>query len=455
MHIFFSGIGGTAIGPLALIAKQAGYEVSGSDEKDSQYIEYLRDKGIGDIHVGQTKEAIAKVHAARPIDWFVHSSALPASHAELAFCREASIKTSKRDELLNKIITDRKLKLVAIAGTHGKTTTTAMAIWLFKQLELPVSYSVGAKISFGDMGHFDANSQYFIYEADEFDRNFLSFHPHLSIISGLGWDHHEIYPSREDYNQAFADFINHSQKTVLWNDDLEKLNPPKSPEDSRRVNKPAPLNVEQVQPGSGISNEVSAEDTASPAIAKIRLTGLYNRRNAWLVVRALAPLLDQSEEKLVELINQFPGLSRRFEKLADNLYTDYAHTPEKIIGAMSVAKEAARPGQKIVVIYEPLTNRRMHHTAAQHKDVFSGVSKIYWVPSFLAREDPAQPVLSPEELVKNLSPELQKIAEPAELNDELEARIKQHLAAGDLVIAMSGGGSGSLDEWLREHFGSK
>ena len=149
MHIFFSGIGGTAIGPLALIAHQAGYKVSGSDKQESQYIEYLRSQGITDIHIGQTEEAITELHAKNPIEWLVYSSAVAIEnpdHPELAFARGKNIKTSKRDELLNEILRKSGQKMIAIAGTHGKTTTTAMAIWLFKQAGVPVSYSVGAKI---------------------------------------------------------------------------------------------------------------------------------------------------------------------------------------------------------------------------------------------------------------------------------------------------------------------
>src|SRR4051794_35550553 len=112
MHIFFSGIGGTGIGPLALIAKQAGYEVSGSDASDSTYIESLRKKGITNIHIGQTQDQIAKVHANKPINWFVYSSALPrtnSDHPELKFCEQNNIKTSLRDDLLNEILSQNKL----------------------------------------------------------------------------------------------------------------------------------------------------------------------------------------------------------------------------------------------------------------------------------------------------------------------------------------------------------
>src|SRR5690349_19520697 len=128
MHIYFSGIGGTGLGPLALIAHQAGYTVSGSDKQDSQYIHYLKDHGISDIHIGQSKEQIEAVHAKQPIDWYVFSSAVAIEQPnapELVFCRDNNIKHTKRDELLSTILVEKDLKLIAIAGTHGKTTTTA------------------------------------------------------------------------------------------------------------------------------------------------------------------------------------------------------------------------------------------------------------------------------------------------------------------------------------------
>jgi UDP-N-acetylmuramate--alanine ligase len=232
MHIYFSGIGGVGIGPLALIAKQAGYEVSGSDLQDGQYVQYLKTQGISEIQIGQGRNQIAKLHNKKPIDWFIYSSALPKTnphHPEILFCQENNIKMSKRDELLNKIIEDKKLKLIAIAGTHGKTTTTAMVVWLFKKMGLPVSYSLGAKISFGDMGEYDPKSEYFVYECDEFDRNFLAFHPYLALISGVAYDHHEIFPTEENYQTAFRDFINQSQKVVIWQDDFTKLHLNKDP----------------------------------------------------------------------------------------------------------------------------------------------------------------------------------------------------------------------------------
>ena len=429
MHIFFSGIGGTAIGPLALIAKQAGYDVSGSDKQESQYIDYLRKHGITNIHIGQEYVQIAHAHDAKPIDWFVYSSAVAIENPdapELAFCYEQSIKTSKRDELLNLILHDKGLKLLAVAGTHGKTTTTAMVVWLFKQLGLPVSYSVGAKISFGDMGQYEKDSEYFVYEADEFDRNFLAFKPYLSLVTGVSWDHHEIFPTREDYQDAFREFIEQSAFTFLWQEDADYLG------------------VKEHENLTCLVSDV-------PAIETLAIKGFYNRLDAWLAIQAVHRVTNTPLPKLIEHISHFPGLQRRMEQITPNLYSDYAHTPEKIRGAMSVALEmAADKNQQLIVVYEPLTNRRQHYMLEDYKDCFDGAAHIYWTPSYLAREDPAQRVIPPEELISHLADP--NIAEPAELSTGLKSLIQKHLAAGDMVVGMAGGGGHSLDEWLRQEF---
>jgi UDP-N-acetylmuramate--alanine ligase len=425
MHIFFSGIGGTAIGPLALIAKQAGYDVSGSDMQDSRYIKHLKQSGVSNIHIGQTHDAIQDLHQKNPIDWIVYSSALSFgnnTHPELAFAKAHKIKATKRDELLNEIITDKNLKLVAVAGTHGKTTTTAMAIWLFLELNVPVSYSVGAKIPFGDMGHFDPKAEYFIYECDEFDRNFLAFHPHISLITGIDYDHHEIFPTRADYQSAFLQFFEQSTHAVVWQDDADRF-------------------------GLESNEKYTVVDDNDPQLRTLKLPGLVNRRDALQAIISTKVLLGGHVGNLVEIMNRFPGLSRRFEKITEGLYTDYAHTIPKIRGCLQLAFELSK---NVVVVYEPLTNRRQHYIRHEYSDVFKEVKKLYWVPSYLAREDPSQHVLTPQELITNLH--VQAVAEAATLNQELKNNIQHHLQQGDLVVCVSGGGGGSLDEWLRASF---
>ncbi len=426
MHIYFSGIGGVGIGPLALIAKQAGYEVSGSDQRETQYIPLLRKQGIN-IHIGQSRSAIAQIHQEQPIDWLVYSSALPLEnphHPELIFAKQNGLRLSKRDELMNEIIKTKDLELIAIAGTHGKTTTTAMVVWLLKKLRVPVSYLVGTKLSFGDMGHYEPRSKYFVYECDEFDRNFLAFEPFVSLITGVSWDHHEIYPTREDYQQAFKEFIEQSQHTALWQEDFDYL--------ALEANK-----------------RVSVQNSANPQIKDIELAGLYNRLDAWLAIQAVHALTKHPIAKLITIINRFPPLHRRMEEIVPGLYTDEAHTPDKIRGGMSVALEMAK-SKNVIVVYEPLTNRRQHYMLKDYKDCFSGAKKVYWLPSYLAREDPNQRLITPEELISHLADS--SIAEAREINESLKKTIQNHLDKGDMVVAMAGGGGSSLDEWLRQEF---
>lgn len=428
MHIFFSGIGGHAIGPLAQIAKQAGYDVSGSDKQDSLEVQHLRDQGIT-VHIGQTTQNITATHQAKPIDWLIYSSAIlleNPDHPELVFAREHGIKLSKRDELLNKVIEDRNLKLVALAGTHGKTTTTAMVVWLFEKIGQPTSYSVGAEIGFGPMGLFNEASEYFVYECDEFDRNFLAFKPYLSGITGIAWDHHEIFPTLDNYNQAFRDFIAQTKHTIAWADDIQSV-------------------------GLEATTTITTLDKQLPAIDDIAIKGRFNREDAWLAMQVVHNLTGTPISQLQSHIEAFPTPKQRMELLAPSLYTNYAHTPEKIKGGMSAALEIARQNnQQLVVLYEPLTNRRQHHIKDQYQDVFTGAQKVYWVPTYLAREDPDLPILTPAELIPYLADTT--IAEPAELDDKLLSAVRQHLAQGDLVVAMGAAGGHSMDEWLRKHF---
>ena len=429
MHIFFSGIGGTGVGPLALIAHQAGYTVSGSDMQDSGYIQYLREHGIANIHIGQSIEDIASIHAAHPIDWFVYSSAVAIEQPdapEFRFCRAKHIKMSKRDVLLNVILQDKHLKLIAVAGTHGKTTTTAMAIWLLQQLQIPVSYSLGGKISFGDMGHYDPASQYFVYEADEYDHNFLAFQPYISIITGVDWDHPDIYPTRDDYEQAFRQFLDQSQQAVLWREDAEKLGI--TPSEQRQV--------------------LDKDDEAIHLA--LHMAGEVNRQNAWQVAAALRTMQGQSLPEILPHLDAFPGVSRRFEQIAPYLYSDYAHTPPKIQGTLDTAREVAQ--DTVVVVYEGLHNTRQHFIKEDLKHLFDDVKHLYIVPSYLAREDKTLPLLAPSDLKELLSDQAKEKTTPSKLDDELEKAIRGHLSDRDTVVCISAGGGGSLDEWLRGKF---
>lgn len=418
MHIFFSGIGGVGLGPLAEIAHDAGFTVSGSDVAASPMTEQLTNKGI-DVSIGQDGSQIAAAHATAPIDWLVYSSALPATHPELAFAKERGIKATKRDELLAEIIEKRNLKLIAVAGTHGKTTTTGMLVWAFARLGRPLSYSVGTTLSFAPSGKYDEASEYFVYECDEYDRNFLKFTPFVSLITALDYDHPDTYPTPRDYFEAFASFINQSATALIWQKDLQAL------------------------ATADVSNSPEVFDSSHEDLSIFTLAGEHVRQNAFLVAEVLQRLFPEIDRlEIVKVLNAFPGTDRRFEKLADNLYSDYGHHPAEIAATLELARELS---DHVVLVYQPHQNIRQHELRNQYTNQFELAEEIYWLPTYLSREDPTLPILTPGELTQNITN--QASLHLSQLNDELWAAIQTARSTGKLVVMM---GAGDIDDWARQ-----
>lgn len=412
MNIYFSGIGGVGIGPLAEIAYDAGYNVRGSDASDSLQLQKLRARGLS-VTVGQDGSFLQSSHDTQPIDWFVYTAALPADHPELVLAQKLGIKTAKRDELLARIIAEENLKLIAIAGTHGKTTVTGMLVWTLKQLGVPVSYSVGSTLSFGPSGKFDPASDYFIYECDEFDRNFLHFSPYLSLITSIDYDHPDSYPTEQDYKQAFRQFVEQSDMAIMWRADDGY--------------------IQATADDGWILHEGEAMDLPLP--------GAHNRRNATLVAKAVEYLRLGSQEQTTKALSEFPGTDRRFEKLGDNLYSDYGHHPVEITATLQLARELS---DHVVLVYQPHQNVRQHEIKDDYVDSFALAEEVYWLPTYLSREDPNLPILTPEELTENITNK--NAIRIADLNDELWNEITRAREEGKLVLGM---GAGTIDGWLR------
>ena len=142
MKVYFSGISGTGIGPLAELAQDAGYEICGSDLSHGAIADELDKRGVAVSYGEQDGKFLQKCQDEGTIDWFVYTSALPADHTELTLAKKLGIRCSKRDVFLAELVREKGLKMIAVAGTHGKTTTVSMLVWAFEQLGVPVSYLV-------------------------------------------------------------------------------------------------------------------------------------------------------------------------------------------------------------------------------------------------------------------------------------------------------------------------
>lgn len=414
MNIYFSGLGGVGIGPLAQIARDAGETVIGSDLAESLVTQELRKQGIS-IHIGQDGSFLKESHAATPFDWFVYTAALPDDHPELELAKELGIRTAKRDAFLAEFIKEKNLKLIAISGTHGKTSTTGLMVWALKQLDIPVSYSVGSTISFGPSGAYDPKSEFFVYECDEYDRNFLNFSPYISLLPSVDYDHPDTYPSEESYRSAFSQYIEQSDLTITWQSIIEFI-------------KPETGTIWELKPSE---------------VLDISLPGEHNRRNATLVNKALEYLKIDQQELITKALETFPGTDRRFEKLGENLYSDYGHHPEEIAATLQLAREIS---DDVVLVYQPHQNWRQHFIRDQYTTQFENAKHIYWLPTYLTREDPTQEVLTPHELTENISNK--DSITYVDLNDSLWDTIQAQRQSGTLVVCM---GAGTIDSWAREH----
>lgn len=423
MRVYFSGIGGVGIGPLAAVAKGTGASIAGSDQQSSLTTESLVRDGV-DINIGpQDGEFLRQKHAEAPFDYFVYTAALSADHPELALAHELGITCLKRDGLLARIIDAKDLQMIAVSGTHGKTSTTALLVWVMRQLNIPVSYSVGSTLSFAPSGEYDLESAYFVYECDEYDRNMLHYTPVLSLITSIDYDHPDTYPTLDDYQAAFGAFLDQSAHSILWREDFAELGQP------------------------DVSTDYDLLDSRSIDLSHLRLPGQHMRRNAFLVERAIMRLFPTtSYRELIAAINSFPGSDRRMERLAPNLYSDYGHHPREIAATLQLASELS---SEVVLVYQPHQNARQHKVFHQYSDSMRLAEKIYWLPTYLSREDDSLEILTPQQL----SSQLVNLAdvEYADLDDNLWRSIQQDRNNGKLVLCM---GAGSIDTWVRQQLAS-
>lgn len=401
---------------LALLAKAAGYEVSGSDKASSINVEMLESHGI-EVSLEQTEEHIAKVHERHSIDWLVASAAIPDDHPEIKFADAERIKRTKRDDLLNAIIAEKKLPLVAVSGTHGKTTTSSMMVWISKELGINIAYAVGSNPSFGPSGDYQEGATCLIIEADEYDRNMLKFNPYLAVIVSLDFDHPDTYADEGDYLSAFSQFASQSEHLMTWESIAKKI---------------------QYDGENLLDPEAKTEG--------LSLRGKHNRNNAYLAIQSMQYLNpDIDSAILIRAANSYPGVERRFEQLSSGVYSDYAHHPVEIEATIQLASEQS---ENVVVVYQPHQNVRQHHIKDQYTDCFLGAKKLYWLPTYLTREPSDLELLTPDELTQKLAN--QDVLRLAELNDKLKQSLESDLEADDTIVVFMG--AGNIDDWARQNF---
>lgn len=373
MRYHIVGIAGAGMSAIANLLLDQGHRVSGSDLAQNRLTSGLAGRGAT-IHVGHSPDYVPGA------DVVLATAAVRADHPELQTARELEIPIRSRGDLWREWSEQRPV--VAIAGTHGKTTTSAMTTIALHRAGLNPGFLIGAEVpDLGANAAWGDPSAPLVIEADEYDRVFLALRPAVAVITNSEWDHPDIYPSAEEYHAAFAQFaasVADPRRLVVCGDDPAALALGSAEAttygiDEALASNPASCRLAPLDwtatgvaaTGQGQRFEIWRYDrrrfgTRLAGSQALRLPGLHNVRNA-LAALAVADLLGADLAKAAEGLAAFTGTRRRFELRADSadltLIDDYAHHPTEVRATLAAARQRY-PGRRIVAYLQPHTFSR-------------------------------------------------------------------------------------------------
>jgi len=446
-HVHFIGIGGSGLSAIARLLLEQGYRVSGSDRMLSSLAAELKTAGAT-VFVGHAAENITGA------DWVVRSSAVPDDNLEVVAALAAGIPVYKRADFLGRLMEGKDG--VAVAGTHGKTTTTAMIAWTLYQLGADPSFIIGGVAqNFGTNARAGKGSA-FVIEADEYDRMFLGLKPRFEVVTNIEHDHPDIYPTALDFRAAFLEFarlIPDDGALVISGEDRGAMELASS---ARQLGKRVVgYRIAEDQKTKGaewiLAQSVMANHLGGftfNAITRLqsgpnylsgiqlRVPGLHNVRNA-LATLGVAELLGYNLREAAKALSEFKGTARRFEIKGEVngmiIIDDYAHHPTEIRATQDAAR-ARSPAKRSWAVWQPHTYSRTQTLFDDFVASFGEADEVIVSEVYAARE-PKQD-FSAEQVVKAMNnPAAHFIPSLPEISNYLLA----HLKPGDVLIVMSAG----------------
>lgn len=394
-RLYFLGIGGIGMSALAQYFLAEGDEVYGYDLTPSPITDMLMQKGAV-IHFDDNADKIPS-----GVDFAVFTPAVPRTNAVFQYFIEHNTPLHKRSQVLGHIT--EQLPSVAVAGTHGKTTTTSMVAHLLAPEVSIAGFIGGIAKNFHDNLVLGTNPVAAVAEADEYDRSFLTLHPAVAIITSMDADHLDIYGTRENLVAAFQQFATQSQ-TVLVEESVaneiqhsQKLIYGTGPHADYRAE-----NI-QLAPNRA-TFDLRTPDGILPQL-QLRANGLYNVLNATAAVAAVLELfkgrhagIKPARSILIgDKLQTFAGVKRRFDYIVDRddfIYIDdYAHHPEEMHSFISAVRKIY-PGKHICGIFQPHLYSRTRDFAKQFAEVLSQLDEVILLPIYPAREQPIPGITS-------------------------------------------------------------
>src|SRR5215208_2263641 len=446
-HVHFIGIGGSGLSAIARLLLESGYTVSGSDRALSPFAEEVRKAGAT-VYVGHHPRNLTGV------DWVVRSSAIAEDNVEVKAAQHAGLAVYKRADFLGEWMSDKQG--IAIAGTHGKTTTTAMTAWVLSELGRDPSFIVGGVVNNLGVNAHAGKGKAFVIEADEYDNMFLGLKPQIAVVTSIEHDHPDFFPTLESMYIAFEKFVGllpvDGTLIVCAEDSGASALIPHvrkngsniisyGVQNDLTINTPLWVQARDVKPNErgGFDFVVTtnlASKTSSSVRVSLQVPGQHNVRNA-LAVFAIVGVLGLSRKKAAQALAEFTGTGRRFELRGEvsgiTVFDDYAHHPTEIKATLSGAR-ARFPQARIWAVWQPHTYSRTKTLFLDFARAFKDANEVIVTEVYAARE-PKEEFTSAE--VVSAMPHFS--ARYIKTLPEVTDYLLKHLESGDVVLVLSAG----------------
>lgn len=443
-RIYFIGIGGIGMSAIARYLLSIGKDIFGYDKTKTDLTKKLEGEGIK-IHYEEDVKGLPK-----DIDLVIYTPAIPDTHAELVFFQKNGYDVIKRAEMLGRL--SKVKKTIAIAGTHGKTSTSAMTAHLLKYGNKNISAFIGGIMSNYNSNYIAGDGDWMVVEADEYDRSFLHLEPDVIAIMSMDADHLDIYGDHESMQEGFEEFIKNIKPDgtlIVKPDMLYNMSGP-------TIDVLADKNVDVILFSLEDDTEVYATNTRvengkfffdlydskkSTKRIYLPMPGIHNMQNA-MVAMTIGRILNLAPKTMVEGLELFKGIKRRFEKIVDKkklvYIDDYAHHPTELELTIKSVRMLYKK-RKITGVFQPHLYSRTRDFAEGFAQALDLLDEVILLDIYPAREEPIPDVTS-EIIFEKLKNEKAKLIDKSSLLEELESR------KFDVLLTL---GAGDIDEFVK------
>ena len=452
-RIHFVGIGGAGMGGIAEVMHNLGYEVSGSDLQMNAMAQRLHDLGVK-IHIGHTAENVSDC------DVLVVSTAVSEDNPELQAAHAARIPVVPRAEMLAELMRFRYG--IAVAGTHGKTTTTSLIASILAEGDLDPTFVIGGKLNSAGVHARLGESEYLVAEADESDASFLYLQPVLAVVTNIDADHMQTYGG--DFNrlrQTFIDFLHHlpfyGLAVMCLDDDAVRDVLPEvtRPVRTYGTHADADIRAEDIKQDVACTRFTLVRKDAEPLAVTLNMPGTHNVMNA-LAAIAISLELGVEDAAILKALGSFQGIARRFQINGEIQITagkvlhvdDYGHHPRELEATLLAAR-TAWPDRRLVVVFQPHRYTRTRDLFEDFARALSETDVLLMLEVYAASEEPIAGA-DARALCRAIRVRGQVDPVFVENIDELPATLSAVLNDGDVLLTLGAGNIGAIAAQLAE-----